>query len=105
MKTDALPAAAAGSWELGDFTMNRVGFGAMRLASNAPFAGGVSNDRDQSIALLRRAVELGVNHVDTAAFYFSPLGSANELINRALVPHPEDLVITTKVGPGRDPWG
>jgi aryl-alcohol dehydrogenase-like predicted oxidoreductase len=50
-------------------------------------------------------VELGVNHVDTAAFYFSSLGSANELINRALAPYPEDLVIVTKVGPARDPSG
>ena len=45
-----------------------------------------------------RAVELGVNHIDTAAFYFSPLRSANELINSALAPYPDDLVITTKVG-------
>ena len=62
-------------------------------------------DRDRAIAVLRRAVELGVNHIDTAAFYFSPLRSANELINRALAPYPDDLVITTKVGPGRDPSG
>ena len=55
--------------------------------------------------MLRRAVELGVNHIDTAAFYFSPLRSANELINRALAPYPDDLVIATKVGPGRDPSG
>jgi pyridoxine 4-dehydrogenase len=55
--------------------------------------------------VLRRAVELGVNHIDTAAFYFSPLRSANELINTALAPYPDDLVITTKVGPGRDPSG
>jgi hypothetical protein len=48
MKTDALTAVAAGSWELGDLTVNRVGFGAMHLASSTPFAGGVSNDRDQS---------------------------------------------------------
>jgi aryl-alcohol dehydrogenase-like predicted oxidoreductase len=46
-----------------------------------------------------------VNHIDTAAFYFSPLRSANELINRALAPYSDDLVITTKVGPGRDPSG
>jgi pyridoxine 4-dehydrogenase len=46
-----------------------------------------------------------VNHIDTAAFYFSPLRSANELINRALAPYPDDLVITTKVGPGKDPSG
>jgi aryl-alcohol dehydrogenase-like predicted oxidoreductase len=77
----------------------------MRLASNAPFSGVTSNDRDQSIAVHRRAIELGVNHVDTAAFYFTLLRSVNELINRALAPYPEDLVITTKVGPGRDPWG
>jgi pyridoxine 4-dehydrogenase len=105
MNTDVLPAGAAGSWDLGDVTVNRIGFGAMRLASSAPFSGGASKDRAQSIAVLRRAVELGVNHVDTAAFYFTPLRSANELINRALAPYPKDLVITTKVGPGRDPWG
>jgi aryl-alcohol dehydrogenase-like predicted oxidoreductase len=57
------------------------------------------------IAVLRRAVELGVNHIDTAAFYFSALRSANELINSALAPYPDDLVITTKVGPGRGPSG
>ena len=55
--------------------------------------------------MLRRAVELGVNHIDTAAFYFSPLRSANELINTALSPYADDLVITTKVGPCRDPSG
>ncbi|CAM5367774.1 hypothetical protein DF17_04740 [Streptomyces rimosus] len=46
-------------------------------------------DRDQAIGVLRRAVELGVNHIDTAAFYFAPLRSANELINRALAPYPD----------------
>lgn len=46
-----------------------------------------------------------MNHIDTAAFYFSPLRSANELINRALAPYPDDLVIVTKVGPGRSPSG
>jgi len=55
--------------------------------------------------VLRRAVELGVNHIDTAAFYFSPLRSANELINTALAPYSDGLVIATKVGPGRDPQG
>jgi aryl-alcohol dehydrogenase-like predicted oxidoreductase len=53
--------------------------------------------------VLRQAVELGVNHIDTAAFYFSSLRSANELINTALAPYDDDLVITTKVG--RDPSG
>jgi pyridoxine 4-dehydrogenase len=98
-------AAAAGTWRLGDLTVNRLGFGAMRLTGGLPFAKGSPSDRGQSIAVLRRAVELGVNHIDTAAFYFSPLRSANELINSALAPYPGDLVITTKVGPGRDASG
>lgn len=99
-------AAAAGTWQLGDLTVNRVGFGAMRLTGTAPFDDrDVPRDREQSIGVLRRAVELGVNLIDTAAFYFSATRSANELINRALAPYPEDLVITTKVWPNRDPSG
>lgn len=98
-------AAAAGTWELGDLTVNRMGLGAMRLPGRLPWGESVPADRSRSIEVLRRAVELGVNHVDTAAFYFSPLRSANELIAAALAPYPDDLVIVTKVGPGRDPWG
>ena len=98
-------AGAAGTWDLGDLTVNRLGFGAMRLTGSLPFAKGAPSDRDQSIEVLRRAVRLGVNHIDTAAFYFSALRSANELINSSLAPYPADLVITTKVGPGRDTWG
>ncbi|MFD8598293.1 oxidoreductase [Kitasatospora sp. NPDC059646] len=97
--------SAGGTWRLGDRTVNRLGFGTMRLTGTAPFHGGVPRDRERSIEVLRRAVELGVNHLDTAAFYFSATRSANELINRALAPYPEDLVITTKVWPGRDPSG
>jgi pyridoxine 4-dehydrogenase len=100
--TSSADAAAAGQWKLGDRTVNRIGFGAMRLTANAD---GTPSDRDRVIAVLRRAMDLGVNHIDTAAFYFSPLRSANELINRALAPYPDDLVITTKVGPGKDPSG
>jgi aryl-alcohol dehydrogenase-like predicted oxidoreductase len=100
-----LPAAAAGTWPLGDLTVNRLGFGAMRLTGGVPFARGEPSDRAQSLAVLRRAVELGVNHIDTASFYFSPLRSANELINTALAPYPDSLVIVTKVWPGRDPSG
>lgn len=87
--------------------VNRIGFGAMRLPqTGAAFAeGSPARDRGQAIAVLRRAVELGVNHIDTAAFYFSASRSANELINSALAPYPEDLVIATKVGPSRDPAG
>ncbi|WP_030910223.1 aldo/keto reductase [Streptomyces sp. NRRL F-5126] len=105
MTSHAPAAAAAGTWRLGDLTVNRIGFGAMRLAARAAFRTGASRDRGQSITVLRRAVELGVNHFDTAAFYFSPLRSANELINTALSPYPDDLVIATKVGPARDPGG
>ncbi|MFC0600027.1 oxidoreductase [Streptomyces palmae] len=107
MTSQNITAAASGTWKLGDRTVNRIGFGAMRLPQHgealAPDA--LPRDRDQAITVLRRAVELGVNHIDTAAFYFSPLRSANELINRALAPYPDDLVIATKVGPGRDPSG
>jgi aryl-alcohol dehydrogenase-like predicted oxidoreductase len=100
--TETITAAAAGTWSLGDRTVNRLGFGAMRMVYGAD---GAPSDRDRAITLLRRAVELGVNHIDTAAFYFSSLRSANELINTALRPYPGDLVIVTKVGPGRDPSG
>ena len=105
MIAPAQDAATAGTWRLGDREVNRLGFGAMRLSGRLPWDSNPPGDRDQSIAVLRRAVELGVNHIDTAAFYFSPLRSANELINTALAPYPDDLVIVTKVGPGRDPWG
>ncbi len=102
MTSETITAGAAGTWTLGDLTVNRVGLGAMRLTRNA---GGAPIDRDRAVTVLRRALDLGVNHIDTAAFYFSPLRSANELINRALAPYPDDLVIATKVWPGRDPSG
>jgi pyridoxine 4-dehydrogenase len=105
MTSDPITAAAAGTWNLGDLIVNRLGFGAMRLTGSAAFDLGRSSDRERSITVLRRALELGVNHIDTAAFYFSRLRSANELINTALAPYPVDLVITTKVGPGRGPSG
>jgi pyridoxine 4-dehydrogenase len=105
MTETEISAAAAGTWRLGDLTVNRLGFGAMRLAGRAAFGLGEPRDRGQAISVLRRAVDLGVNHIDSAAFYFSPLRSANELINSALAPYPDGLVIATKVGPGRDPSG
>ncbi|MFF9431551.1 aldo/keto reductase [Streptomyces sp. NPDC014746] len=107
MTPQTITAAASGTWKLGDLTVHRVGLGAMRLPQHgeAFAADAVPRDRDRAIGVLRRAVELGVNHIDTAAFYFSPLRSANELINQALAPYPDDLVIATKVGPGRDPAG
>lgn len=90
---------------LGDMRVNRMGFGTLRLTGSAPFHHGTPSARDRSLEVLRRAVELGVNHIDTAAFYFSQLRSANELINSALSPYPNDLVIATKIGPARDVTG
>jgi aryl-alcohol dehydrogenase-like predicted oxidoreductase len=107
MTSGPVAAGAAGTWKLGDLTVNRMGLGAMRLAQTgrALVADATPGDRGRAITVLRRAVKLGVNHIDTATFYFSPFRSANELINTALAPYPDDLVIVTKVGPGRDPSG
>jgi pyridoxine 4-dehydrogenase len=101
MSSQAVSAAAAGSWQLGDLTVSRLGFGAMRLTGRTAFGDGPPSDRGQSIRVLRRAVELGVNHIDTAAFYFSPLRSANELINRAngVTPAQVRLAWTLQQGP------
>ncbi|MFG2122543.1 aldo/keto reductase [Streptomyces sp. NPDC048710] len=108
MTAEMIIADASGTFKLGDLPVHRIGFGAMRLTGSAAFHLGTVSDRARSIAVLRRAVELGVNHIDTAAFYFSSLRSANELINTALAPYADDLVIATKVGPFRDycgEWG
>ncbi|WP_406840894.1 oxidoreductase [Streptomyces sp. AHU1] len=100
-------AATAGTWKLGDLEVNRVGYGAMRLTGNGMMGNsdGPPIDRDVAVRLLHSAFEQGVNHIDTAAFYFSPLRSANELINRALASWHDDVIVATKVGPGRDPSG
>lgn len=79
----------------------RIGFGAMQLPG--PGVLGPPRDRAAAIALLRRAVELGVNHIDTAQYYGPDV--ANELIHDALHPYPEDLVLVTKVGAARDRQG
>lgn len=104
-----IAAAAAGTWALGDRTVNRLGFGAMRLTGTGGMGRGADRDPHQSAAVVRRAVELGVNHVDTAGFYFSASARANLVIRDALAPYPDDLTIVTKVGPGRDlvtgEWG
>ncbi|MDX3636307.1 aldo/keto reductase [Streptomyces europaeiscabiei] len=89
----------------GDLPLNRLGFGAMRLPTNTFH--GPARDPETGRAVLRRAVELGVDHIDTAAFYVSGDGtvSANALIREALHPYPAGLVIATKVGPLRTPDG
>jgi pyridoxine 4-dehydrogenase len=87
----------------GDLDINRLGFGAMRLARSG--LQGPARHRQDALAVLRRAVELGVNHIDTAWFYRAGDLAANDLIREALSPYPENLVIATKVGPLLGPSG
>jgi aryl-alcohol dehydrogenase-like predicted oxidoreductase len=95
-------AAAAGKIHLGDLTVHRLGYGAMRITG--PGIWGPPKDKDASIKTLRRAVELGVNFIDTADSYGPNI--SEELIAEALHPYPKGLVIATKggwerVGPGQ----
>ncbi len=96
------PAAAAGTHLFGgELTVNRLGYGSMRLSG--PDIMGPPSDRDEALAVLREAVTLGVNHIDTSDYY-GPY-TVNELIREALHPYPEDLVLVTKVGARRTPEG
>jgi pyridoxine 4-dehydrogenase len=90
-----------GSAMLAGRPVARIGYGAMQLPG--PGVLGPPRDRAAALALLRRAVELGVNHIDTAQYYGPDV--ANELIHAALHPYPEDLVLVTKVGAERDRQG
>lgn len=97
---DTTPAARSGTWTFPDGpTVNRLGFGTMQLPGRGVW--GPPEDRDTALAVLRRAVELGVNHIDTADYYGPHV--ANELVREALHPYPEDLFIGTKVGVVRGP--
>jgi aryl-alcohol dehydrogenase-like predicted oxidoreductase len=87
------------SFHLGSHTVHRIGYGAMRLPG--PGVWGPPSDRDAALAVLRRAVELGVDHIDTAQYYGPDV--ANELIRAALHPYPDGLLIATKVGARRGP--
>ncbi|OBB36362.1 oxidoreductase [Mycobacterium sp. 852002-51961_SCH5331710] len=89
------------TFPLGSFHVGRVGFGAMQLPG--PGVLGPPRDRDQALAVLRRALELGINHIDTAQFYGPDV--ANELIREALHPYPADLALVSKVGAVRDDAG
>jgi pyridoxine 4-dehydrogenase len=102
------PTTSDVTFEFAGHVVNRVGLGAKRLLRDDSYT---AEDRAGAVRLLRRAVELGVNHLDTAAFYpsfasgsehrneFTSLDIANELIREALAPYPDDLLIATKVGP------
>ncbi|MBT2118929.1 aldo/keto reductase [Dyella sp. LX-66] len=89
----------------GDLIVDRLGFGAMRLAQNG--WDGPARDPKVAVGVLRRALELGVDHIDTADFYRSGDGAvhANTLIREALHPYAPGLVIATKVGPSFGPNG
>jgi pyridoxine 4-dehydrogenase len=97
-------ATAAGTLSLGgEVSLNRLGFGAMRLTGEGIW--GPPKNRAEAIAVLRRAVELGVNFIDTADSYGPAV--SEEIIAEALFPYPKDLVIATKGGwnrPGPDQW-
>ncbi|MET1074545.1 MAG: aldo/keto reductase, partial [Umezawaea sp.] len=84
-----------------DLNVKRIGYGAMQLAGPGVF--GPPKDADQARAVLRRAVELGVDHIDTSDYYGPYV--VNDLIREALHPYPEDLVLVTKVGARRDDTG
>jgi pyridoxine 4-dehydrogenase len=86
---------------LGNKPVNRIGFGGMQLAGPGVF--GPPNDPDAARAVLRRAVELGVDHIDTSQYYGPDV--VNELIREALHPYPENLKLVTKVGGRRDDAG
>lgn len=99
-----LTAAASGTFAIGEtLVVNRLGFGSMRLTGDGVW--GEPKDRDEAIRVLRRAVELGVNFIDTADSYGPEV--SERLIAEALHPYPAGLVIATKAGferPGPDRW-
>src|SRR3984893_16226401 len=103
-RTRNLPAAASGTVSLGgELIVNRLGFGAMRITGEGIW--GSPKDPLAAVAVLRRAVELGVNFIDTADSYGPNVSES--LIAEALAPYPKDLVIATKGGwnrPGPDQW-
>ncbi len=87
----------AGTYELGDREVNRMGYGAMRLSG--PGIYGPPADRNEALDVLREAVASGVNHIDTSDYYGPHV--TNEIIREALYPYPDDLVIVTKLGARR----
>jgi pyridoxine 4-dehydrogenase len=101
---DARPAAQSGTFRIGgDLAVHRLGFGAMRITGKGIW--GEPEDHDEAIAVLRRAVELGITLIDTADSYGPEV--SERLIAEALYPYPKDLVIATKGGllrPGPDEW-
>ncbi|MDT0266696.1 oxidoreductase [Streptomyces sp. DSM 44915] len=96
-----VPTLPGGGWPLGESTVTRFGYGAMRLAG--PGVLGPPADRDGALAVLRTAVDLGITHIDTAGAYGPRV--TNRLIREALHPYPAGLRLVTKVGAVRDEQG
>ncbi|MEV4053842.1 aldo/keto reductase family oxidoreductase [Amycolatopsis sp. NPDC049688] len=102
MSTDQLELSLpGGTWSLGELTVTRFGYGAMQLAG--PGVMGPPADREGAFAVLRKAADLGITHIDTSGAYGPHI--TNELIREALHPYPEELHIATKVGARRDEQG
>ena len=99
--TSNISATKSGHWDLGGRQVARLGYGTMQLTG--PGIMGPPKDRAEAVAVLRRAVELGVNHIDTSDYYGPYV--ANEILREALHPYGDDVVLVTKVGARRTPDG
>jgi len=100
---NARPAEASGTFVIGDIPVHRLGFGAMQITGDGVW--GEPADHSEAIAVLRRAVELGINLIDTADSYGPEV--SERLVAEALYPYPDDLLIATKAGfqrPGPSQW-
>src|ERR1700750_1941396 len=91
----------SGTFKLGDRIVKRLGYGAMQLAGPGVF--GPPKDHDAALAVLREALALGVDHIDTSDFYGPHV--TNQIIREALSPYPDNLLIVTKWGAVRDDQG
>jgi len=103
MTSTARPAEGSGTFVIGDIPVHRLGFGAMQLTGDGVW--GEPEDHDEAIAVLRRAVELGINLIDTADSYGPEV--SERLIAEALHPYPANILIATKAGfqrPGPNQW-
>ena len=91
----------AGTFKLGNKTINRMGYGAMQLAGSGAF--GLPKDKKEAIAVLQAAIESGINHIDTSDFYGPHI--TNQIIREALHPYTKELALVTKVGTVRNEKG
>src|ERR1700726_4570410 len=98
---EAMNTSMRSRYRLADKAVWRVGYGAMQLAGDGVY--GPPRDRDEAVAVLRAAVDAGVDHIDTAQYYGPAV--VNQLIREALFPYPDNLALVSKVGGRRDERG